>query len=123
MYGKVDAILFHQGEDDAERHLEDQYYDNFMVFMNNLRKLLPNPKLYLSIVSHCGDPGRHKIYVENTKLRSHQKKLIEDNLDILRGPDTDILVKREHRLPNSDFCHFSIQGFDKFSDQWVESLK
>ena len=124
-YGKVDAILFHQGEDDAERHLEDQYYDSFMVFMDNIKKLIPNvpAPLYLSIVSHCGDPGRHEIYVENTKLRSQQNKLIEESVDILRGPDTDILVKREHRLPNNDFCHFSMRGFERFSDQWVECLR
>jgi hypothetical protein len=123
MYGKVDAILFHQGEDDAEHHLEDQYYETFMIFIKKLRKLLPKPKLFLSIVSHCGDPGRHRIYVENNKLRLKQKKLIKDNIDIFRGPDTDILVKREHRLPNNDFTHFSLLGFDKFSDQWIDCLK
>jgi len=123
MYGKVDAILFHQGEDDAEYHQEDQYYNNFMIFMKKIRKLLPNPRLFLSIVSHSGDPGRHRIYVENKKLRSQQFRLINDNIDILRGPDTDILVKREDRLPNWDFTHFSLLGFDKFSDQWIDSLK
>ena len=56
-------------------------------------------------------------------MRSQQFNLINDNKDILRGPDTDILVKREDRLPNWDFTHFSLLGFDKFSDQWIDCLK
>ncbi len=92
-------------------------------FLWKNKKLLPNPKLYLSIVSHCGDPGRHRIYVENTKMRSQQLKLINDNKDILRGPDTDILTKKEDRLPNNDFTHFSLLGNDKFANQWVKCLK
>lgn len=114
-FGRVDGILFHQGESDNNESGHDYYYDSFVEFLNNLKSEGIDTKIYLSRVSYC-----HPSRPTNNKLISVQNKIIEDFSNVYEGPNTDLITERKYRLP--DDCHFSIEGYRRFSDMWIESL-
>ena len=113
-FGRVDGILFHQGESDNNERIDD-YYDEFTIFLNNLKANKIEIPIYLSRVSLCG-----KDTPINKNLTDMQTKLINDYDIVKEGPNTDLLSDTKYRL--DDYCHFSLLGFKKFSDMWVESL-
>ena len=115
-YGRVDGILFHQGEyNNSNRGGCDNYYDDFVVLIKNLNKNEIDIPLFLSRASLCG-----KSSPPDEKLIEIQNQLIEDFDQVYEGPNTDLLSDRIYRL--HDHCHFSLMGYDKFADMWVESL-
>ena len=71
--------------------------------------------IYLSRVSLC-----RKNKPINSNLTDVQTKLINDYDLVKEGPNTDLLSDNKHRL--KDYCHFSLLGFEKFSEMWVKSL-
>ena len=113
-FGRVDGILFHQGESDNSLDTKD-YYKNFNEFVNNLKQEGIEVPIYLSRVSLCGE--KRPI---NQDLTDIQDQLINDFNLIKEGPNTDLLSEKSDRL--KDYCHFSLEGYDKFSDMWVKSL-
>jgi hypothetical protein len=114
-FGKVDGILYHQGESDNGPTNEEKYYNEFVEFIQTLKTNGINIPVYLSRVSYCG--VNHPI---NNKLTEIQTKLINDFEIIKEGPNTDLLSDKKYRL--EDNCHFSLLGYDKFSDMWVQCL-
>lgn len=113
-FGRVDGILFHQGEEDNNPQGVKDYYNNFSEFISNLKDEGINIPIYLSRVSLC------KKTPINNKLTNIQNQLIKDFDMIKEGPNTDLLSKKSERI--KDYCHFSLEGYDKFSDMWVELL-
>lgn len=114
-YGRVDGILFHQGEGNNSSKGVKNYYNDFSEFVTNLKQVGIEVPIYLSRVSLCTE--NHPI---NNKLTDIQNQLIKDFDIIKEGPNTDLLSKKSERL--EDYCHFSLEGYHKFSDMWVESL-
>jgi len=111
-FGRVDGILFHQGE--SNRWTENQkYYNDFELFYNKLENDGICSPFYLSLVSYCGDG------VDSTLLNI-QNNIIIDFENILRGPNTDLLIEPQYRL--TDNCHFSLLGYQQFSDMWVNCI-
>jgi len=111
-FGRVDGILFHQGE--SNRWTENQqYYNEFELFYNKLENDGICSPFYLSLVSYCGDG------VDSTLLNI-QNNIIIDFENILRGPNTDLLIEPQYRL--TDNCHFSLLGYQQFSDMWVNCI-
>jgi hypothetical protein len=113
-FGKVDGILFHHGEANNSDEGIENYYRDFLEFIHNLRQNGIEVPIYLSRVSLCGNKGPNK------ELTNIQDKLIKDFKIIKAGPNTDLLSDKKFRL--KDNCHFSLEGYNKFSDMWVESI-
>jgi len=111
-FGKVDAILFHQGESEIEPDNVDNYYKNFEEFISNLKAKGISIPIYLSRASYC--------YSLNSKITEIQDSLIKEYEIVREGPNTDLLTDKKYRLP--DNCHFSMAGYERFSDLWVEYL-
>ena len=113
-FGKVDAILFHQGESNNNVSAIN-YYSDFNKFLINLKENGIEIPIYLSRVSLCGTEK-----TSNKNIIDIQNKLIK-NYDLVKeGPNTDLLFESKYRL--QDNCHFSLIGFEKFSEMWIESL-
>lgn len=111
-FGRVDGILFHQGE--ANNRLENQdYYNEFELFYNKMKDDGICSPFYLSLVSYCNNE------VDSTLL-SIQNDLIINFENVLRGPNTDLLIAPQYRLV--DGCHFSLLGLQHFSDKWVDCI-
>lgn len=114
-YGRVDGILFHQGESNNTSNGTKNYYNDFSDFIINLNEKGISVPIYLSRTSLC--TKKHPI---NKTLTDIQNQIIMD-FDIVReGPNTDLLFLESDRTEG--YCHFSFQGNDKFSDMWVEVL-
>lgn len=115
-FGRVDGILFHQGEsNNTFQGGCENYYSDFVKLLNGLKKNGIEIPIYLSRASFCGDDNP-----KDKKLIEIQNRIIKDFELVYEGPNTDLLDKREYRLP--DYCHFSLLGYDKFSDMWVDSI-
>ena len=114
-FGRVDAILFHQGESYIYPDRVDLYYDNFIKFVRSIEDQGIEVPIYLSQASYCTSA-----FPVNEVLTNSQRKLVIDNDIILQGPNTDLLIDTEFRF---DQCHFSEKGNEKFANMWVESIK
>lgn len=88
-YGRVDGILFHQGEGNNTSEGVYNYYNDFTEFISNLKDEGVNIPIYLSRVSLCGE--KRPI---NNKLTNLQNQLINDYEIIKEGPNTDLLSKK-----------------------------
>ena len=112
-FGRIDGILFHQGETNHQRQSgSDGYNNDFLTLLTNIRKLTDAP-VYLSQVSLCQSKS-------DKTLLQIQDTLIKKNKGIFRGPNSDILSDPKFRLP--DYCHFSLEGLDELSKMWFESI-
>jgi len=113
-YGRVDAILFHQGEiNHSNKYGNSRYYKEFEILVEKLKAegiIIP---IYLSRTSICNNES-------DTNLIESQNRIIHDMDIVFPGPNTDLLSDKKFRLP--DNCHFSRLGFEEFSDMWVISL-
>ena len=111
-YGKVDGILFHQGEANHSNVLgHNNYKNDFDKFYNKIQVIYPDTKFYLSRASYC------KNYSDKD-LISIQNSLINYYDNVYAGPNTDDLI--EYRI---DDCHFSVEGLRKFSNMFFELIK
>ena len=110
-YGRVDAILFHQGENNNGRSSKE-YKKQFKIFLSKLSSDGINSPIFLSQASYCNKR------IDN-ELTEAQNSLIETFKGVLRGPNTDLIINNEYRY---DFCHFSHKGLEEYSDMWVTAL-
>ena len=113
-FGKVDAILFHQGESDYNSQDTD-YYNEFNKLLIQLKKYNINAPIFLSRASICGENNK-----SNLELINIQNKIINDFELVYEGPNTDLLSEKKYRL--QDNCHFSLIGLEKFSQMWIDCL-
>ena len=115
-YGKVDAILFHQGESDNNADGVLNYYGHFSEFLSNLDARGVKAPVYLSRASFCSD--RHPVNIELTDV---QDRLISEYGVVHAGPNTDLLVSTKER--SSDNCHFSLVGNRAFAKLWADAIQ
>lgn len=113
-FGRVDAILLHQGEINHQlKYGNENYYKDFEIFVQKLKENGVEIPIYLSRTSICNTQP-------DTTLINIQNKIINEFEMVFEGPNTDLLSEKKYRLP--DYCHFSMLGYEKFSDMWVNSL-
>ena len=113
-FGKVDGILFHQGESNNSSEGLKNYYNEFVDLLNILKTFDVDIPIYLSRASYCKDKQKNK------KLIEIQNNLILDFELIKEGPNTDKIMGKNFRF---DRCHFTLEGYDVFSDMWIDALK
>ena len=114
-YGRVDGVLFHQGEANNSIEGVKNYYKDFYEFILKLKSIGINVPVFLSRASVCGIDRP-----SNKTLLNIQNKLIADLDNVKKGPNTDLIIGKEFRL---DGCHFTIKGYEVYSDLWFECLK
>lgn len=114
-FGRVDGVLFHQGEADNFTEGVLEYYDNYVVFLENLDKAGIRIPVYLSRASLCGE-GQPL----NKDLTDIQDQIIADFEMVKEGPNTDMIIAKGDRI--KDNCHFTLSGYDKFAEMWVKCL-
>lgn len=111
-FGKVDGILFHQGEANHSNELGfKNYFKDFNVLYDKLQILSPETKIYLSRTTYC------KNY-SDTELISIQNSIINRYDNVYAGPNTDELIN--FRV---DDCHLSKEGVIFFSNMFYQLIK
>ncbi|MFZ2101097.1 MAG: sialate O-acetylesterase [Oricola sp.] len=112
IYGHVDGILFHQGEQNHHDRSSADYAAGFAHLIARLRADGIDAPFYLSQASYCGNSV-------DLHLLAVQDVLISGTEGVLRGPNSDILADARYRR---DGCHFSAEGLDAFAAQWVAAI-
>lgn len=111
-HGAIDGILFHQGEQNHRDRSDADYRAGFLRLLGRMRDDGIRTPLYLSQASYCGNS-------KDTGLTGVQDRLIRDETNVLRGPNTDSLTDSRFRR---DGCHFSAEGLDAFARLWLQAL-
>ncbi len=113
-YGKVDAILFHQGESNHRAFTGGDYTAQFEQLKKRMRTDGIGANFYLSRASFCGS-------TIDVELLRKQTEFIAPDEGIYAGPNTDLLSDEIFR---ADFeCHFSAEGLAAVADMWVDTLE
>ena len=107
-FGKIDGVLFHQGEQNNKN--AENYYKSFSTLQDSINSIKQIP-IYLSQASYCSN-------VIDQKLLDIQDSLIINKKLVLRGPNTDILGD-QFRYDN---CHFNSNGLLKLSTLWYQAI-
>jgi hypothetical protein len=109
-FGKVDGVLYHQGESDHGR--SSSYFEKFETFLSNLSDEgideSTGLKMYVSRATYCGNSV-------DTELNSVQQNLATQLTVVFPGPNTDLLQGSAYRY---DDCHFSVLGLERISEMW-----
>lgn len=107
-------LLWHQGESDAYLRIDPTSYRvRFMSIISRIRELGVVAPVFVAVATRCGENG------ENADIRWVQRDMVNHDLRIWQGPDTDTLGP-EYR---HDGCHFSTRGLDEHAALWVEYVK
>lgn len=113
-YGKVDAILFHQGESNHKAFTGSDYTPQFAQLKSKMREDGIGADFYLSRASFCGS-------TIDVELLRKQTAFIASDEGIFAGPNTDLLYDKKFR---ADFeCHFSAEGLAAVANMWVKALE
>ncbi len=112
---KITHMFWHQGEADKNlKTTKDDYKKMFIAMLDDIRKKGVEAPIYVSVATRCG--GGEPSY----EIQQAQKELVNTELKIFPGPDTDQLASLDDR---NDACHFSNAGLDKHSEMWVRTIK
>jgi hypothetical protein len=86
----------------------------FLDMLGGIRKLGVDAPIYVSVATRCGggEPGY--------EIQQAQKELVNTDLKIYPGPDTDQLSNLDDKF---DACHFSNSGLDKHAEMWARAIK
>ncbi len=111
----ITHCLFHQGEADTLSGTNtEEYKKSFINMLDSMRKNGIDAPIYVALAS--------RFYNQiSPEVIAAQKQLIDSNIDVLEGPNTDIIDKLDDRTARG--CHFSDSGAIKHADAWLESLR
>jgi Carbohydrate esterase, sialic acid-specific acetylesterase len=106
-------LLWHQGESDAYLQIHPtDYRQRFGSIMKGIRELGVDAPVFVAVATRCG------AYGENKDIRWVQRDMVNHDLRIWQGPDTDVLGPEFRH----DGCHFSTDGLNAHADLWLEYL-
>lgn len=132
-YGKIDGILYHQGESDSGSHKikntndeneirSSEYYKDFNTLMKPMvDDNYSKDKIYVSRVTMGCKYVLKDVNKENTELiLDPMLGAIQDVLrdEYNKGPDTDTLGL----IYRFDNCHFNDEGLNKHAKLWFKVL-
>jgi len=111
---KFTHLLWHQGESDAYLKIDPTSYRvRFMSMLKRIRELGVDAPIYVAVATRCGPNG------ENADIRWVQRDMVNHDLRIWQGPDTDALGAEFRH----DGCHFSTRGLEEAARLWVRYLR
>ncbi|MFN3705890.1 MAG: sialate O-acetylesterase [Thermoflexales bacterium] len=106
-------LLWHQGESDAVLGTsEAEYRERFLNMLAALRAQGVRAPVFVAVATRCGR------YPPNEAIRRAQQSLVNPELGIFAGPDTDQLDASYRH----DGCHFSTRGLQAHAQLWFEAL-
>ena len=109
---KIDYILWHQGESDAQKNTPpEEYKQMFLEIIDSIRTKNIDAPIFVAVATRVAN----KI---NTFIQDAQQQLTMYR-GVYPGPNTDILDSMDDRR---DKCHFSEIGQLKHADLWVEAI-
>jgi hypothetical protein len=117
---RITHVLWHQGESDNAFYFPqvtaatnaNNYRRDFLSIVAQLRSLHVDAPVFPAIATRCG------AVPADSFLQAAQYSLASDSLDIINGPNTD-LIGNEYRR---DDCHMNDQGMRIHAALWADIL-
>ena len=109
---KLTHIFWHQGETDLGTS-QQHYKEQLTKILKTLRFYEQNAPFYCSIASY--NPG-----LPNLPVSSAQNEFIKENENVLRGPNTDLIIAKEDRWQK---VHFTETGMNKYAAAWYVAIQ
>ncbi|GMI22041.1 hypothetical protein TeGR_g10436 [Tetraparma gracilis] len=109
--GRVDGVLWHQGEADRKNDVEE-YRKNFVSLAEAMESDGVVCDLYIAQASACKGE-------QSPELLEVQRELAETLVRGREGPNTDRIGED---LRTADKCHFSSHGLDIMAAMWADIL-
>lgn len=111
--GELKAVLWHQGESDAEPELANSYEENLRNVISQFREDLGIPELPF-IIGQLGQfPGKPWTEWERTVDRAHR--------NIAEADQNIVFVTSEDLLPMKDRIHFNAESLRRFGGRYAEA--
>jgi hypothetical protein len=105
-------VLWHQGESNAGIDADDGLYIGcFLNIHQALRSYGVDAPIYVAQATMCNSPP-------NETIRSAQRAVVDQELGIFAGPDTDT-IGLSHRY---DGCHMNESGLIRHAELWIKTL-
>ena len=116
---RVTHILWHQGEGDFSAGTSTAAYSQmFSSMVASLRRLGVQAPVYASIATRC---GRHPPpWKAVNSVSVAQFALSDPGKGVLAGINSD---EFSHADRQSDSCHFSARGQERFAEAWMKALR
>jgi len=111
---RVDAILWHQGEQDFAM-AGHEYAERLRTVVATMRRAAPRAQIFIAQASLCSG-GSHSDAV----LAAQREVATTSGDHVHPGPNTDALASDEQRY---DTCHFSGKGARDAAWDWVATLR
>jgi hypothetical protein len=108
-------VFWHQGEADALYGTSAQDYTaTFFTLFQSLRELGITAPVYVAIASFFSIPEGYQ--PQQNVIRAEQRSLINGDIGILAGPDTDVIRDRY------EGCHMGTLGLSQHAAAWEAVL-
>ena len=105
-------VLWHQGESNARSDADgDAYVECFLNIHAALRGYGVSAPIYVAQATICNSPSCEPI-------RRAQGAVVNPELGILSGPDTDLIGPDER----FDGCHMNERGLERHAEMWLKVL-
>lgn len=115
---KLTHIVWHQGESDNGTP-KQEYKNNLIKILSIIRYGGQSAPFYCSIASFSPSSKTHISGIDSN-IQQAQIEFINENTNVLVGPNTDTLNLAIDRY---DAVHFSKSGKAKYTNQWFLCLK
>ncbi len=111
-----DFIIWQQGEED---NLLQTSFDIYKMKLQEIITIINGKTHKTSIVLSLTSYSPTAKNAINTDIRRAQGEVIQENLNVFLGPDTDIYTGRDFRY---DGIHFSEAGMFKIAEDWGQKI-
>lgn len=120
-FGRVDAILLHQGgSNHYSRKGSMSYEEDFHRLMKRIDSLDVGAQVIMAISSFNIDK-KTRLSTVDTILTLKQNNVIQQFDNVCLGPNADLFIFEEDRIGNGNI-HFSDIGANKLALEWVNSI-
>ena len=110
-YGRLDAVLYHQGESDAIAHTPTTQYSKILKSIIDAATIIYKTKWFIARASNCCGG----ITSPSQQIRSAQWSIN----GTFKGPDTDLIIPCSTRWDN---CHFTPKNAQIVATAWASAI-
>ena len=115
---KLTYVLWHHGEANNGTSKES-YKENLRAILKTIREKNQTAPFFCSIASYNFLATTKPLGIDSS-IQNAQKEFISENENVLRGPNTDILI---YAIDRHDSQHFSQFGNFRYANLWLTAIK
>lgn len=115
---KLTYVLWHQGEANNGTS-KANYKKNLSIILKTIREKKQTAPFYCSIATYSFLAVTKPLGIDSV-IQNAQREFIYENKNVLRGPNTDLLI---YAIDRHDSQHFSQFGNFRYAELWLKAIK